>query len=113
MRVDSKDDAMRLTDYAGLVGDGGLAQGYKITERPWYYEDDLEDDFEENEQFLLLSSYLQFFNRNMEKHGEYDGSNAFRLTGRVIKEQPGAERKVGKKVVIWRFQRNMKDNGSA
>ncbi len=48
--VGSKDDAMSLADYAGLVTDDGLAQGYEITERPWYYEDDLEeDDFEEDE----------------------------------------------------------------
>ncbi len=42
--VSSEEDAIRIADYAGLAGDDGLVQGYEITERPWYYEDDLEED---------------------------------------------------------------------
>ena len=40
--VDSKEDALRLADLGGR-----LAKGYEITERPWYYEDDFEEDDDE------------------------------------------------------------------
>ena len=42
--VDSAKDALRLADLAGLLPGGRLAKGYEITERPWYYEDDLRED---------------------------------------------------------------------
>ena len=42
--VDSEKDALRLADLAGLLPGGRLAKGYEITERPWYYEDDLRED---------------------------------------------------------------------
>lgn len=45
--VDSKEDALRLADLAGLLTGGRLAKGYEITERPWYYEDDFEEDDDE------------------------------------------------------------------
>lgn len=44
--VDTEEDALRLADLAGLTDDGRLSKGYRITERPWYYEDDLEEDDE-------------------------------------------------------------------
>ncbi len=44
--VDSKDEALRLAELAGLVKNCRLSEGYEITERPWYYEDDIEEDEE-------------------------------------------------------------------
>ena len=44
--VDTEEDALRLADLAGLTGNGRLSKEYKIVERPWYYEDDLEEDDE-------------------------------------------------------------------
>ena len=42
--VDTEDEGMRLANLAGLLSGDGLTKGYTITERPWYYEDDLEEE---------------------------------------------------------------------
>lgn len=44
--VDSQNAALQLAYFAGLLQDGHLAKGYEITERPWYYEDDLKEEDE-------------------------------------------------------------------